>query len=943
MRKVSDLASSPATGLFGQDQWDPAEPAAPLPWTPAPMPPVTLADFGKLAGSTATSGVFTVVTQSVKAATVATPAAAISIADPSVLAGVKQTVSLSSLFSVGASSADPAYLIVSGLDRDEYTKGYNTGAMGHLASGSTTSGFANFSGDGWSTRAVFTYQAATGQYVNASLGSLSQLVFDTGSNLGDTVTFTLFGTNNASIAASYASNPYVMIDNPSYFTDYGSVAVVTQATAATPPANATPANATPANATPGGIISAALSYVGDVWNNEGCWVLASDISAKAGATLPATSPLTSIAGIGNGEWFVAYNGPASASSSWVNNLTAGEIVSFVTRSGGGHITTVVSGQGTNAQLVDNITYVNGQGTITDSANDGSANDIIVQAPHAAMQEFSGVNPASVVVYQLDTPVVQASVAGLSLSTGMSVSLAGDFTASNPKAGQSVTEYQVYESNAADPLMISGVADKAAISAATACTLTSLSGLGLSANAAGSDTVDVRAYNGSYWGDWTALSVTVAAPTVVTVAAALASTGTSLLAVVDTAANIGGSADKLQTMAAAGRLASVTISAGSGPVPLQVAQLTSDSKLLALLPATGALSVSQATVAQAAAVQANAQVACYSITDTASDVSAALATLLPFAASGKLAAITISNLTSALTLTAAQLTSDAAVLAKIGGSYQLALSGATVATATGLAAQAHVTSVAITDSAANVTSGIASLETLAAAGKLGAITLSDNATPTLTLTAAQFTADSAALAKIVSPEKIDVTGATVAQAATLQASKLVTAFAIADTAADVTGLTALGADSKLTSMAITGTSGANTLNLTGIGASVTINLGGDGSTASGGLGAATMTFITPPDAITLGSGAAVITAGLTGSSGIETIANFQFGVDELLLNLGGLSAVSAFNTTYNGAHAIALTGGNLTEGVVLLGEPSSVTASSLLASHLHIANGGAMVT
>jgi hypothetical protein len=521
-----------------------------------------------------------------------------------------------------------------------------------------------------------------------------------------------------------------------------------------------------------------MSYVGSAWNDEGCWVLASDISAKAGATLPLTSTLVGVDGIGNGEWFVAYDGPVSASSNWVNNLVAGEMVSFVTTSGGGHITTVVSGHGASADLVDNITYVNGQGTILDSANDGSSSDIIVQAPHAASQEFTGVNAADVVVYELDTPVVTDTVTAISATERTSVSLAGDFTASNPEAGQSVTQYQVYESTAADALTLSGVTDTAALSAATAATVTSLANLGFSAGTtSGTDTIDVRASNGLYWGDWTALTVTVAAPTQQTVAQAIANTGTGELAIVDTAADIGAGADKLQALAAAGRIASVTIS-GGGLVPLSAAQLTTDHTLVSLLPSSGALQVSGATVAEAATLQANAQISTFSITDTAADVS---------------------------------------------------------------------------------------------------------------------------------------------------------------------GHTTLNADSKLTALTISGTTGADTLNLAGITIPATINLLGNSATASGGLGASTLSFLRPPDAITLGSGAATITAGISGSSGIETITNFQFGLDILQLNLGSYSSVVATNTSYAGQHAISLSGGGLSQGVVLLNQASTVSAASVLSSHLHIANGVATIS
>lgn len=734
---------------------------APLPATNAAN---TLLAGYALAGSTTATGPGVVVAKA--ATTIAS--AGITIAAGSVLAGTSQKIALSALFSVANSSADPAYLIVSGLDRDEYTVGYKTGAMGHLVGGSASQAFSDVSGDGWSVGVVFTYQASTGQYTNASYGALSALAFDTGSNLGDTATISLFGTSSASTAAAYAANALILAENPALFTNEGSVVVLTGAAAAMPPSTATP----------DGIAAAAQGYVGAAWNDNGCWVLASDISAKAGATLPLTSTASGMAGIANGEWIVAYNGPVSASSTWVNNLVTGEMVCFVTTSGGGHITTVESGSGQNAELIDNITLANGNGGILDSANDGSSRDVLVQAGHGAMQELSGVNAAAVVVYELDTPIVTAIVGGLSLSEGTSVSLSADFSASNPKAGQSVTEYQVYETSAADPLTLSGVADKTALSASSASTFSSLTTLGLmTAATTGTDTIEMRAFNGGYWGDWAALSVTVAPPAKLTATAAVAANGTSQVAVADTAANIGAAADQLQALAAAGRLANVTIT-GSGLVPVTAAQLTSDKTLLALLPSTAVLQVSGATVAQAAALQANAQVA---------------------------------------------------------------------------------------------------------------------------------------------------------------------RFAITSTSANVSGQTALGADSKLAGITISGTTGADTLNLTGIGASVIVNLGGDSATASGGLGEASLKFLTPPDLLTLGAGGATISAGMSGSSGIETIANFQFGLDQLLLNLGTLSTMTAINTSYNGQHAIALTGGSLTQGVILLNQPSSVTAASLLASHIHTSNGVATVT
>jgi hypothetical protein len=338
---------------------------------------------------------------------------------------------------------------------------------------------------------------------NATYGNFNQVTFTASSNTNDNACLSVYGTNNASAAASYAANPYALEQSPSYFNYLGSVTVVTQPSAA---------GHVPSQATPNAICAAAQSFVGKAWNMNGCWVLASNISAEAGASLPASATLAGVSGVANGEWIVAYNGPSSANANWEQSLVPGEMVGFVTTSGGGHITTVVSGSGSTAALIDNITYEYGNGTIQNTANDGSASDIIVAAAHAAMQEFNGVNPANVVVYELDTPTVRDLVASLSLAARTTTSLAPLFAVSNPLASQAITAYQVYDTNTADAITLNGVAQTADHSAAAAATVSSLATVSLLAGAAtGSDTIEIRAFNGSYFGDWQGLAVNITAP------------------------------------------------------------------------------------------------------------------------------------------------------------------------------------------------------------------------------------------------------------------------------------------------------------------------------------------------------------------------------------------------------------------------------------------------
>ena len=264
-------------------------------------------------------------------------------------------------------------------------------------------------------------------------------------------------------------------------------------------------------ATPNSIAAVAESFVGKAWNMDGCWVLASTIAAEAGASLLRHLNEIGVPGQSNGEWFVAYNGPAGQSSDWQSMIKAGEIIVFETSSGGGHITTVVSGSGSAAMLVDNITYVNARGQVTNLANDGSSADITIAAPHAASQEFAGVSASMVVIYELDAPIVSNLLTSDTLAPGSSQTLSTLFSAVDP-AGKAVTEYQVYDTAASDSLMVGGTL-QAAHSAAAAITTSSLSLVSLvGGSAATTDTVEVRAFNGSYWGDWQTLNVSVSATT-----------------------------------------------------------------------------------------------------------------------------------------------------------------------------------------------------------------------------------------------------------------------------------------------------------------------------------------------------------------------------------------------------------------------------------------------
>jgi len=419
----------------------------------------------------------------------------VSVEDTSVVTPSAQTINLSSLVSVTAASSNPEYLVVTALDRNEYTAGA-TGATGSFTGNGHTDHFVNGASgdDGRYAGIVFTYNASTGQYTNSTYGNLSQMTYTSSGSLNDVTNISLFGTNNLSQANAVASSVYTMIDNdlPGYI---GSTTVATQPSFSGP---------VPTQATPDSIASVAESFVGKAWNMDGCWVLASTIAAEAGAGLPVASTAVGAPGQANGEWFVAYNGPVSSSSNWASKVTAGEIV-VIGSPTVAHITTCVSGSGSSAMLVDNVTYVNGSGQIVNSANDGSANDVTVAAPHAASQEFAGISANLVVIYELDCPIISDIATGVLLANNGSRALSQLFSAVDPN-NKSITEYQVYDTSTHDSLTVGGVTH-AAHTAATAVTTTSLTTTDIVGGAtAGTDTIEGRAYNRSYWGDWQSLNL-----------------------------------------------------------------------------------------------------------------------------------------------------------------------------------------------------------------------------------------------------------------------------------------------------------------------------------------------------------------------------------------------------------------------------------------------------
>lgn len=110
-------------------------------------------------------------------------------------------------------------------------------------------------------------------------------------------------------------------------------------------------------------------------------------------------------------------------------------------------------------------------------------------------------------------------------------------------------------------------------------------------------------------------------------------------------------------------------------------------------------------------------------------------------------------TPGFALSAKQYAQDAQVLGKVCSPYTASISGETAANVAADANNSHIAKIAVADTAAHVSASLDSLQ--ANAAKLGAVTLTDIGTATLSITAAQAVNDQAALNAISTAYTVSV--------------------------------------------------------------------------------------------------------------------------------------------------------------------------------------------
>ena len=193
-----------------------------------------------------------------------------------------------------------------------------------------------------------------------------------------------------------------------------------------------------------------------------------------------------------------------------------------------------------------------------------------------------------------------------------------------------------------------------------------------------------------------------------------------------------------------------------------------------------------------------------VLDSAADIQANLDALQGLAAKGLLHGIqpTDAN-TPVLTISEGQLTSDATALSDIYGTYNLMVTGVSVADATKVSTSANVIAISVTDTAANIGAGIDGLQNLVNAGLLAHITVSDGVL--VPVTQDQLLNDATALADITGNYGLSVTGLDVVTALSDASIAHVSQVSISDAAvnigANLDALQALAAQGKLGAVAV----------------------------------------------------------------------------------------------------------------------------------------------
>jgi len=248
-----------------------------------------------------------------------------------------------------------------------------------------------------------------------------------------------------------------------------------------------------------------------------------------------------------------------------------------------------------------------------------------------------------------------------------------------------------------------------------------------------------------------------------------------LNVADTAAHLGSSWDALNDIG--DKLTGVSQS-GAGNIQVGVDDWLNGQELRAKFDSDPNVAITGASVDQVDDLASDSAVQAISVSDSSEAISDSLADLL---AHTKVTGLVLNDPSVALTMSAADYQNAATLLAGVrNNQYIVDLSDVSATAAGTLASDAHVSSMGVTDSSANISSHF---DALASAANLGSITLS-NEDGTLSLTSAQILGHADTLGTITNSFQIAASGVSLADLPDVQNVAEVSSISVADSADNV---------------------------------------------------------------------------------------------------------------------------------------------------------------
>lgn len=274
---------------------------------------------------------------------------------------------------------------------------------------------------------------------------------------------------------------------------------------------------------------------------------------------------------------------------------------------------------------------------------------------------------------------------------------------------------------------------------------------------------------------TDLAVSVSGASVADVEDLSADDAVQHIQVADTASALSAA---LSDLASESKLTQLQVS-DSAALEMDAATYAASSDLLGLVK-NGAYTVTLSAVAvgDAATLGADSHVGSMEVTGSSSDISTHFSAL---AALSNLSSVALSDEGGTVSLTAAQILNGGDTLAKFSSSYQIAATGVAMADLADIRAVNEVASIAISDTAENVSENFDDL--LSLGGSLANVHLTDT-TPVLALTQQDWTSGADALSKIDGSYHVNLSQVVAGDAQTLAADSTISEISVADTSGDI---------------------------------------------------------------------------------------------------------------------------------------------------------------